>query len=255
MREIMHPRLGEPLPDAAPELDPVDEEELEEGGGAGEREDGEDNGVRGGVAMVRLEGDALRARLHKGQFAFAGKGVRPPDPSPYWCVHVATSISLPHTSTALSALDLESRGMCASCRHSLPNLGDGKRASASISKCLGGSKLRACSAHAGRGADAGRSGGGGGGGGGVVQVEGGGDVSAGAAEPFTILAAADVDSEGVVKYTGASQHHTSMALPPELVKILPPDDYAATGERSYRTCAVVGNSGTMLHSQMGAEVR
>jgi hypothetical protein len=86
-------------------------------------------------------------------------------------------------------------------------------------------------------------------------VEGGGDASAGAAEPFTILAAVDVDSEGVAKYTGPNQHHTSMALPPELARILPPDDYAATGERSYGTCAVVGNSGTMLRSQMGAEVR
>jgi hypothetical protein len=101
MREIMHPRLGEPLPDAAPELDPVDEE-LEEGVGAGEGEDGEDNGVRGGVATVRLEGDALRARLHKGQFAFGGKGVRRPAPPPVLVrPRSHGDIAAIHTSTAL----------------------------------------------------------------------------------------------------------------------------------------------------------
>jgi hypothetical protein len=40
-----------------------------------------------------------------------------------------------------------------------------------------------------------------------------------------------------------------------LLKHLPPTDYMPYGQRKFRSCAAVGNSGALLGSNRGAEVR
>jgi len=77
----------------------------------------------------------------------------------------------------------------------------------------------------------------------------------GESEPFTVLAKEHIDEDGeTAKYAGAGGKATRMHFEADIVASLPKTDYAATGERSHKTCALVGNSGTLLRSGMGAEI-
>jgi len=81
-----------------------------------------------------------------------------------------------------------------------------------------------------------------------------GDRSEGAAEAFTLLAKDNVDESGIAHFMGHQRRMTRLQLEPEIAASLPQTDYPVTMDRSYRSCAIVGNSGTMLSSRQGAEI-
>jgi hypothetical protein len=63
-----------------------------------------------------------------------------------------------------------------------------------------------------------------------------------------------VDESGVAHFVGAARRSVRLQLEAPIVDSLPLTDYPASGERSYRSCAIVGNSGTLLGAAQGPEV-
>ena len=73
----------------------------------------------------------------------------------------------------------------------------------------------------------------------------------------TVLAKSDVDNNGnTAKFLSLppNSHETRFNVDADLLRALPPNDYASDGSDHHRTCAIVGNSGTLLKSGKGRDI-
>ena len=74
----------------------------------------------------------------------------------------------------------------------------------------------------------------------------------------TILARSDVDAalSATSKFLGMPPQNkeTRLAVDADLLRVLPQTDYASDGTEHHRTCAIVGNSGTLLKSNKGRDI-
>ena len=74
----------------------------------------------------------------------------------------------------------------------------------------------------------------------------------------TILAKSDVDAalSATSKFLGMPPQNkeTRLAVDADLLRVLPQTDYASDGTEHHRTCAIVGNSGTLLKSNKGRDI-
>lgn len=74
----------------------------------------------------------------------------------------------------------------------------------------------------------------------------------------TILAKSDVDAalSATSKFLGMPPQNkeTRLAVDADLLRVLPHTDYASDGTEHHRTCAIVGNSGTLLKSNKGRDI-
>mmetsp|Transcript_11792 Transcript_11792/g.15965 ORF Transcript_11792/g.15965 Transcript_11792/m.15965 type:complete len:450 (+) Transcript_11792:122-1471(+) len=81
-----------------------------------------------------------------------------------------------------------------------------------------------------------------------------GDRSEGAIEAFTLLAGDNTNPDGTTQFTSSSGTITRTHFEPEIIASLPATDYPVTGEKVFRSCALVGNSGTLLGSKHGPSI-
>lgn len=74
-------------------------------------------------------------------------------------------------------------------------------------------------------------------------------------DSHVILASAAVSADGVAAFTGDKGRPSKLRIEPELAGRLPARDWAARlARKPHATCAIVGNSGTLLGSKFGQEI-